>query len=135
MDNQRFFDSDIVITAIEDISDMQNQIMLFSQYADYATVQDQKDNLVLLKELHSKQKNMCFRCILSPDPDAKLLLEDVIKHFEAYGHVVDRSNPMTVFEEVYQDLLEIEKGIAFAEEHGYYPGEEPGGETPPSTMF
>ena len=54
MDNQRFFDSDIVITAIEDISDMQNQIMLFSQYADYATVQDQKDNLVLLKELHSK---------------------------------------------------------------------------------
>ena len=68
---------------------------------------------------------MCFRCILSPDPDAKLLLEDAIKHVEAYGHVVDRSNPMTVFEEVYQDLLEIEKGIAFAEEHGYYPDEEP----------
>ena len=125
MDNERFFDSDIVMAAIDDIADMQNQILLFSQYADYATVQDQKENLVLLKELHGKQKNMCFRCILSSDPDAKLLLEDVVKHFESFGHTVDRDNPMSVFEAVYDDLLEIEKGIAFAEEHGYYPDEEP----------
>ncbi len=130
MDNERFFDSDIVMAAIEDISDMQNQVLLFSQYADFASVQDQKENLVLLKELHAKQKNMCFRCILSTDTDAKLLLEDVIQHFEGYGHKVDRNNPMEVFEEVYLDLLEIEKGIIFAEEHGYYPDEESGGETP-----
>ena len=130
MDNPSFFYSDIVLAAIEDISDMQNQILLFSQYADYATVQDQKDNLVLLKELHSKQKNMCFRCILSGDPDAKLLLEDVIRHFESFGHKVDHENPMGVFDDVYEDLLEIGKGIAFAEEHGYYPDEEPGGEAP-----
>lgn len=134
MDNERFFDSEIVIAAIEDISDMQNQVLLFSQYADYATVADQRENLGLLKELHAKQKNMCFRCILSEDPEAKILLEDVIKHFESYGHVVDHDNPMSVFEEVYIDLLAIEDGIIFAEKHGYYPDEDTGGETPP-TMF
>ena len=130
MPEDTFFQSSIVTDAIEDIMDMQNQVLLFAQYGEFASIQDQKDNLKVLRELQMKQKNMCFRCILSDSPDAKALLWEVIGHFEKYGHVVDPENPLALFDEVENNLQEIEDDLNFCEKYGYFPGEEPGGESP-----
>ena len=128
---ESFFESEIVARSIEDIVEMQNEVLIFSQFADFATIEQQKENLVLLRKLQNKQENMCFRCILSDDPDAKALLAEVLAHFEQFGHVIDPENPMQVFDQVRAQLQEIEDDLNYAEEHGYFPGEEPGGETPP----
>ena len=128
---EKFFSSPVVMDAIEDIVEMQAEVLLFSQYAEYASIEDQKKNLQLLRRLQSKQKNMCFRCILSDDPDAKALLEEVLKHFEAYGHHVNRDDPMAVFAEVEASLDDLEESLAFHDRFGYFPDEETGGETPP----
>ena len=133
MPEDTFFESEIVTESIRDIVEMQDQVMIFAQYGEYATIPDQRDNLKLLRALMSKQKNMCFRCTLSDSPSAKILLEQVLEHFEQFGHTVDKENPMAVFDEVKQNLDDIEYELDYCEKHGYYPGEGPGGETPPST--
>ena len=129
--DKRFFDSQIVTEAIQDIVEMQNEVLLFAQYGEFATIAEQRDNLKLLRALHSKQKNMCFRCTLTDDPDAKRLLEEVLSHFREFGHEIDPDNPLLVFDNVEADLDVIEHELDFCEKFGYFPGEEPGGETPP----
>ena len=129
--SDRFFESEVVNHAINDIVLMQEEVLIFSQFADYASLEQQRENLITLRSLSSKQKNMCFRCMLSDDPDAKILLHEVLKHFEDFGHKVDYNDPLKVFSEVEQQLQEIDDDLSYAEEHGYFPGEEPGGETPP----
>ena len=74
---------------------------------------------------------MCFRCVLSDSQDAKDLLGEVLEHFKLYGHTIDSNNPMKVFDEVAENLQEMEDDLDYFEEHGYFPGEKPGGETPP----
>lgn len=132
MPEDNFFESDIVTESIRDIVEMQDQVMIFAQYGEYATIPDQRDNLELLRALMNKQKNMCFRCILSDSPSAKALLEEVLDHFKLYGHVIDKDDPMAVFEDVKKSLDDIEYELDYYEKYGYYPGEGPGGETPPS---
>ena len=129
-----FFKSEVVVRSIEEIMDMQNQVLLFATFGEYASLEDQRENLDLLRRLKDKQMNMCFRCILSNSPDAKQLLEEVINHFREFGHVIDPDNPMKVFDEVESNLNEMESDLDFCEKHGFFPGEEPGGETPPYTM-
>lgn len=131
----KFFESTVVLEAIEEISDLQQEVLEFSLYSDYANIEQQRENLNLLKVLMAKQKNMCFRCVLSDDEDAKELLAEVLAHFVDYGHDVDPEDPMKTFGEVANQLKEMEDDLDYAEKHGYFPGEEPGGETPPSTMF
>ena len=127
----KFFESTVVLEAIEEISDLQQEVLEFSIYADFANLKQQRENLNLLKTLMGKQKNMCFRCVLSDDEDAKALLAEVLAHFQDYGHVVDPEDPMKTFIEVADQLKEMEDDLDYAEKHGYFPGEEPGGETPP----
>ena len=126
-----FFASEIVANAIEEIMDMQTQVMLFAQFGEYASLEDQKENLELLRNLKEKQMNMCFRCMLSDSEDAKKLLGEVMDHFKKFGHDVDTSDPLKVFAEVEQSLVEMQDDIEYCEKHGFFPGEEPGGETPP----
>ena len=130
----KFFESDVVTAAIEEIMALQQNVMMFAHYADFANLEQQRDNLDLLKELMTKQENMCFRCILSDDPEAKALLVEVMDHFENHGHTIDPENPMKVFREVEEQLKEMEDDLDYAEKHGYFPGEEPGGEIPPYQM-
>ena len=131
MTEDTFFDSEVVTSSIEEIMDMQNQVLLFATFGEYATIEDQRENLELLRRLQEKQKNMCFRCILSDSPNAKQLLEEVLNHFMEFGHTIDPKNPMKVFDEVEAQLQEMEDDLDYCEKHGYFPGEEPGGETPP----
>ena len=127
----KFFSSQVVMDAIEEIVEMQSEVLMFSQYAEFSSIDDQKKNLELLRALQAKQKNMCFRCILSGDPEAKKLLDEVLKHFETYGHTVDRENPMSVFAEVEASLDDLEESLAYYDRYGYFPEEESGGESPP----
>ena len=133
MPEDTFFESDIVTESIRDIVELQDQVLIFAQYGEFASIKEQRENLSVLRKLMKKQKNMAFRCMMSDSPSAKLLLDEVLDHFEKFGHTVDRENPMVVFEEVKDNLDEIEMELDFCEEHGYFPSEEPGGETPPST--
>jgi len=135
MPEDNFFSSQIVLDSIKEIMELQNEVLVFSQYAEYATIIEQQGNLDLLRRLMSKQKNMCFRCTMTDSPDAKQLLNEVLNHFESFGHTVDRDNPMLVFDEVNDNLDDIEFELDFFSKYGRYPDdEEPGGETPP-TMF
>lgn len=127
----KFFESTVVLEAIEEISILQQEVLEFSIYADFANLEQQRENLNLLKTLMDKQKNMCFRCILSDDEDAKILLAEVIAHFQDHGHIVDINDPIKLFDQVSEQLKEMEDDLDYAEKHGYFPGEEPGGETPP----
>lgn len=129
--SENFFESEVVIEAIEDIVSMQDEILVFSEFADYATLEQQRENLDTLRKLSAKQKNMCFRCMLSDDPDAKILLAQVLSHFEGFGHTIDEEDPLKVFTEVEANLQEIDDDLTYAEKNGYFPGEEPGGEIPP----
>ena len=114
---------------------MQDSVLVFAQYSNGATIQEQQNNLDILRKLMSKQRNMCFRCQLTDSPDAKALLNEILKHFEEYGHTVDKENPMGVFDEIASNLDEIEFELDYFSKYGRYPDdEEPGGETPP-TMF
>jgi hypothetical protein len=135
MPEDTFFDSDVVTEAIRDIVELQDKVMAFAQYGEFATIKEQQENLKTLRELMTKQKNMCFRCTLTDSPDAKKLLHEVLNHFVQYGHTVDFDNPLEVFGEVQDNLDDIEFELDFFQKYGRYPDdEEEGGETPP-TMF
>ena len=134
MPEDNFFSSQIVLDSIKEIMELQNEVIVFSQYAEFATIIEQQNNLDLLRRLMSKQKNMCFRCTISDSPYAKELLNEVLDHFEKFGHTVDRDNPMLVFDEVNDNLDDIEFELDFFSKYGRYPDDEEGGETPP-TMF
>ncbi len=134
MPEDTFFDSSVVTDSIKEILELQAEVLAFAQYGEFATIEEQQNNLDVLRRLMSKQRNMCFRCILTDSPDAKKLLEEVLTHFEAFGHTVDRENPMEVFTEINDSLDDIEFELDFYSKYGHYPDQEPGGETPPS-MF
>ena len=133
MPEDNFFTSQVVLESIEEIVELQNQVLVFSEYAEFATISEQQNNLDLLRRLMAKQKNMCFRCIMTDSPDAKKLLNEVLDHFEQYGHTVDRDNPMLVFDEVSENLDDIEFELDFFSKYGRYPDDE-GGETPPTML-
>ena len=132
--SESFFESDVVAHAIMDIMELQNEVLVFSEFVEFATLDQQRQNLEQLKRLKDKQQNMVFRCILSDDKDAKGLLKEVMDHFRDCGHEVDYDDPMKVFEGVAATLKEMEDDLDYAEKHGYFPGEEPGGESPPFFM-
>lgn len=129
-----FFDSQIVIKCINEIAVLQEEVMVFAQFADFATIEHQRQNIENLRNLMDKQRNMFFRCTLSDDPEAKEMATEIIEHFQEHGHIIDPTNPIKVFDEIAVQIQEMEDDLDYAEEHGYFPGEEPGGETPPYTL-
>lgn len=131
MPEDNFFLSQVVLDSIREIMELQEEVLVFSQYVEFATISEQQTNLDLLRRLMAKQKNMCFRCTMTDSPDAKRLLNEVLDHFENYGHTIDRDNPMLVFDEVSENLDDIEFELDFFSKYGRYPDDE-GGETPPS---
>ena len=132
MPEDNFFESDVVADSLREILELQESVLAFAQYGSFASIEEQQNNLDVLRKLMSKQRNMCFRCTLTDSPDAKALLHEVLNHFEQYGHTVDRENPMEVFTEIGASLDEIEFELDYFSKYGRYPDEEePGGESPP----
>lgn len=110
-----FFESEVVKDSLQDIVDLQMEVMLFAEYALYATVEEQKRNLKVLRMLLAKQKNMFFRCMLSDSPGAKDLMEEILQHFRDHGHE-NVANPLKVFDDMSENLDQIEQDINKYEE-------------------
>jgi hypothetical protein len=80
-----FFKSEIVQQCIEEINDLQMEIMIFSQYSQFASDDEKRDHLKVLRHLTERQKNLYYRCHLSDSPGAKRLMRDVDMHFVEMG--------------------------------------------------
>lgn len=112
-----FVESEVVQSALEDIMDLQMEVMMFSNIIEYATLEQQKENLRTLRELHKKQKNMFFRCQLCPESEgARTMVLEILTHFEQCGYDVDLSDPISVFDIVEQSLIDLEVDIRNQEE-------------------
>ena len=114
-----FVESKVVQACLEDILDLQMEVMMFASVVDIdvATIQQQKENLSTLKELHRKQKNMFFRCQLCPESEAaRTMVIEILAHFEQMGYDVDLNDPISVFDIVEQSLIELEVDIRNQEE-------------------
>lgn len=107
-----FFKSEVVQKCLEEIDFLQNCVMVFSQYADYATVEDQKDNLQNLRLLLEKQRNMYARCRLCTDDEgAKDMMREVEQHFYDNGFPMAIGNMEEVFDRLDLNLDDIELSI------------------------
>ena len=111
-----FYESEIVGECLEEIVDLQYAVLLFAEYAEHATIPDQKDNLARLRVLLEKQKNMFFRCTLSDSKSAKELRHDILMHLQKKGHIIDWHAPIKVFDELNYQLDDIELDIRNQEE-------------------
>jgi hypothetical protein len=111
-----FFESDIVAHCLEDIVALQTEVLVFSEYGLFASLEDQKANLKTLRTLLAKQKNMFFRCMLSNEPSAKQLAKDIIEHFSTMGFDIPE-NPMEIFEEMSISIDQIEQDLNEYEEY------------------
>ena len=112
-----FVESQVVQSALDEIIELQMEVMLFSTVMDHATLEQQKQNLKTLKELHQKQKNMFFRCQLCPDSQAaRTMVLEILTHFENCGYDIDLNNPMGVFDIVETTLIDLEVDIRNQEE-------------------
>ena len=110
-----FFESDIVAHCLEDIVSLQTEVLVFSEYGLFASLEDQKANIKTLRTLLDKQKNMFFRCMLSKEPSAKELAKDIIEHFVTMGYDIPE-NPMDLFDEMGISIDQIEQDLNEYEE-------------------
>ena len=107
-----FFESEVVQKCLEEIDFLQNCVMVFSQYADYATVEDQKENIQNLRLLLEKQRNMYSRCRLCGDDEgARDMMREVEQHFYSNGFPYAIGNMEEVFDKLDCNLDEIEESI------------------------
>lgn len=105
-----FFESEVVMASLQDIMDLQMEVLLFAEYGMYASTEDQRENLKVLRTLLAKQKNMFFRCMLSDSPAAKELMAEILEHFKEHGHE-NAADPLKVFESMSDQIDKIEEDI------------------------
>ena len=106
-----FFESEIVQKCVEDINDLQMEVMLFAQYSEFASDQDKKDHVKVLRELIEKQKNLYYRCHLSNSTEAKRMMKDIAEHFVEMGfeEPTTPADVLTFFDRVNDSIDEIEE--------------------------
>ena len=84
-----FFDSEMVQASLEEIKELQDLITnsiietAFSSVTGYED--DELEQLDLIEELLEKQKLMYFRCKLSKDEDAMLVVENMRESLRQMG--------------------------------------------------
>ena len=118
MDN--FFESPIVQACIEDIMEMQFEAMMYTQYAEYATLTEQRENLNMLQKLLEKQKNMYYRCQLSGTESALSLMDDIRGHFVKMGFKETQS-VLEMFDETQQTLNDLVRELDWHEKYSSGP--------------
>jgi hypothetical protein len=105
-----FFDSEQVQKALSEIAFLQNKVMAFTAVAAFADEEEQRENIMTLRLLLSKQENMYNRCALSDSEEAKELMVEVMKHFSE--HDVPINQPMNeVFNAIRQRVDDIENDL------------------------
>ncbi|AIX21610.1 hypothetical protein Syn7803C17_283 [Synechococcus phage ACG-2014f] len=105
-----FFDSEQVQKALSEIAFLQNKVMMFTAVAAFADEEEQRENIMTLRLLLSKQENMYNRCALSDSEEAKELMIEVMKHFSE--HDIPTNQPMgEVFKAIRERVDEIENDL------------------------
>ncbi|AIX33271.1 hypothetical protein Syn7803US50_287 [Synechococcus phage ACG-2014f] len=105
-----FFDSEQVQKALSEIAFLQNKVMMFTAVAAFADEEEQRENIMTLRLLLSKQENMYNRCALSDSEEAKELMVEVMKHFSE--HDIPTNQPMgEVFKAIRERVDEIENDL------------------------
>ena len=120
MSDDTFFDSQVVGDSLSDIVDLQYEVLAFSEIADFAPIREQKKNLAKLRTLLEKQKNMFFRCQLSKSQAAKELHDEILMHLQQNGHTIDWHDPIKIFDQLAEELDDIELDIRNQEERGMW---------------
>ncbi|AIX16807.1 hypothetical protein Syn7803US13_281 [Synechococcus phage ACG-2014f] len=105
-----FFDSEQVQKALSEIAFLQNKVMAFTVVAAFADEEEQRENIMTLRLLLSKQENMYNRCALSDSEEAKELMIEVMKHFSE--HDIPTNQPMgEVFKAIRERVDDIENDL------------------------
>lgn len=105
-----FFDSEQVQKALSEIAFLQNKVMMFTAVAAFADEEEQRENIMTLRLLLSKQENMYNRCALSDSVEAKELMVEVMKHFSE--HDIPTNQPMNeVFKAIRDRVDDIESDL------------------------
>ena len=105
-----FFDSEQVQKALSEIAFLQNKVMAFTAVAAFADEEEQRENIMALRLLLSKQENMYNRCALSDSEEAKELMVEVMKHFSE--HDIPTNQPMgEVFKAIRERVDDIENDL------------------------
>ena len=105
-----FFDSEQVQKALSEIAFLQNKVMMFTAVAAFADEEEQRENIMTLRLLLSKQENMYNRCALSDSEEAKELMIEVMKHFSE--HDIPTNQPMgEVFKAIRERVDDIENDL------------------------
>ena len=105
-----FFDSEQVQKALSEIAFLQNKVMMFTAVAAFADEEEQRENIMTLRLLLSKQENMYNRCALSDSEEAKELMVEVMKHFSE--HDIPTNQPMgEVFKAIRERVDDIENDL------------------------
>ncbi|AIX32983.1 hypothetical protein Syn7803US4_282 [Synechococcus phage ACG-2014f] len=105
-----FFDSEQVQKALSEIAFLQNKVMMFTAVAAFADEDEQRENIMTLRLLLSKQENMYNRCALSDSEEAKELMIEVMKHFSE--HDIPTNQPMgEVFKAIRERVDDIENDL------------------------
>ena len=105
-----FFDSEQVQKALSEIAFLQNKVMMFTAVAAFADEEEQRENIMTLRLLLSKQENMYNRCALSDSVEAKEMMVEVMKHFSE--HDIPTNQPMgEVFKAIRERVDDIENDL------------------------
>ena len=105
-----FFDSEQVQKALSEIAFLQNKVMAFTAVAAFADEEEQRENIMTLRLLLSKQENMYNRCALSDSEEAKEMMVEVMKHFSE--HDIPTNQPMgEVFKAIRERVDDIENDL------------------------
>ena len=105
-----FLDSEQVQKALSEIAFLQNKVMAFTAVAAFADEEEQRENIMTLRLLLSKQENMYNRCALSDSEEAKELMVEVMKHFSE--HDIPTNQPMgEVFKAIRERVDDIENDL------------------------
>ena len=105
-----FFDSEQVQKALSEIAFLQNKVMAFTAVAAFADEEEQRENIMTLRLLLSKQENMYNRCALSDSVEAKEMMVEVMKHFSE--HDIPTNQPMgEVFKAIRERVDDIENDL------------------------
>lgn len=105
-----FFNSDTVKATMDELQEMQNRLIMYIFDIPYASKQEKKEYIKLMREFLEKQKLLLFRMSLSDDPEAKITKEKILESAKLFG-LKEGQNMNDFFEMLEAPINELEKAF------------------------
>jgi len=103
-----FFDSEIVQKEIDLIGALQKRVYQSTMNYFAYDYEEKKHHIQLVKDLIDKQKILHTRLSLSDDPDAKELIEKMLKASAKLG-MPSHTNMREIFDHLESEILKLEE--------------------------